>query len=156
MSFLWLFPFILLILLFPHYSFLSLSLSDIHCLLHSFSLYLSLLHSLSLSLFAANMHAHFLFSLSSLLISFYFISLLFFSNSCKSSSNMEFFRMHCCRCTLLKNICIRRYVELIIIKLSEIFVHRNIVPRIFKICSFLRRFVSCHLFYALLSLLLIY
>ena len=118
-----------------------------------FSLYLSLLHSLSLPL--CHEHARSL-SFFSLLISFYFISLLFFSNSCKSSSNMEFFRMHCCRCTLLKNICIRRYVELNIIKMTEIFVHRNVVPCIFKICSFLRRFVSCHIFYALLSLLLIY
>ena len=136
----------------------------------SFSLYLSLLHSLSLTfLFSLSLfltftvspslprtYTHTFFSLSSLLISFYFISLLFFSNSCKSSSNMEFFRMHCCRCTLLKNIRIRRYVELTIIKMTEIFVHRNVVPCIFKICSFLRHFVSCHLLYALLSLLLIY
>ena len=118
-----------------------------------FSLYLSFLHSLSLPL--CREHTRTL-SFLSLLISFYFISLLFFSNSCKSSSNMEFFRMHCRRCTLLKNICIRRYVELTIIKISEIFVHRNVVPCIFKICSFLRPFVSCHLLYALLSLLLIY
>ena len=114
-----------------------------------FSLYISLLHSLSLPL--CHEHARSL-SFFSLLISFYFISLLF----SKSSSNMEFFRMHCRRCTLLKNICIRRYVELTIIKISVIFLHRNVVPRIFKICSFLRRFVSCHLLYALLSLLLIY
>ena len=119
----------------------------------SFSLYLSLLHSLSLPL--CREHTRTL-SFLSLLISFYFISLLFFSNSCKSSSNMEFFSMYCCRCTLLKNICIRRYVESFIIKMTEIFVHRNVIPRIFKICSFSRPFVSCHLLYALLSLLLIY